>query len=147
MGGCANCFLLVMWLSVTTVTQHLVALQTRCESVNFTSWSEVFSCVCDKTRHLKCLQSSSIIQTAVSVEAFGSLPSFFFFAKATEMILPCCCFSVSVKCSSSPLGESNDRRCSVQPGLSHLFQAQGDFFKSFKEALRMKRISSSRPRN
>lgn len=72
---------------------------------------------------------------------------FFFFAKATEMILPCCCFSVSVKCSSSPLGESNDRRCSVQRGLSRLFQAQGDFFKSFKEALRMKRISSSRPRN
>lgn len=73
--------------------------------------------------------------------------SFFFFAKATEIIFPCCCFSVSVKCSSSRLGESNDRRCSVQQDLSRLFQAQGDFFKSFKEALRMKRISSLRPHN
>lgn len=93
--------------------------------------------LCDKTRHLKCLKSSSKRQTAVTVEAF-SLQIFYllFFAKATEMIFRCCCFSVSVKCSSSPLGESNDRRCSVQQDLSRLFQAQGDFFKYFKEALK-----------
>lgn len=138
-GGYANCFLLVMWLSVTTVTQHVhllvwgmrlrlrqnPALEMPSELINNTN-----SCLCG------------------GVQLTPPHPTpLFFLAKATEMILPCCCFSVSVNCSSSPLAESNDRRCSVQRGLSRLFQAQGDFFKWFKEALRMKRISSLSPRN
>lgn len=83
---------------------------------------EVFSCYCNKTQHLKSLWSSSIIQTAVSMEAVRLLIFLFSFAKATEMILPWRYFSVSVKCYPFPLEHSNDKRCSFQQGLLDYFK-------------------------